>query len=158
MKRFLVIIFLAFGLIFGITFHTLAYSTVKNIQLTSINYYKPPEHSREELYQDIFMTLLLPSIQSATDDYYKEFLTVSPMIAPYDVLVLSVDRPNGYRTFDFLLKLELHPYVGPHLDVGLDYITISVNPVNNVKVQKYEHIKTYELPSYYQNVIKKGLP
>jgi len=123
-----------------------------------INHYKAPEHSREELNQDIFMTLLLPSIQNTVDNYYKEYLKESPTIAPYDVTILSVDRVDEYRTFDFLLKLELHPYLGPHLDVGTDYITLRINPVNYVKVEKFEHIKSWELPPYYQNIIKKKLP
>jgi hypothetical protein len=92
------------------------------------------------------------------DNYYKEYLTESPTIAPYDVTILSVDRVGEYRTFDFLLKLELHPYLGPHLDVGTDYITLRINPVNYVKVEKFEHIKSWELPPHYQNTIKKKLP
>jgi hypothetical protein len=104
------------------------------------------------------MTLLLPHIQRAVDNYYKNFLTVSPSVGLYNITVLSATREGEYRTFDFLLKLELHPYVGPHLGVGLDNITLRVNPVNNVTIEKYEHIKSYDLPKNYQNIIKKKLP
>jgi hypothetical protein len=34
-----------------------------------------------------------------------------------------VNRLGESGTFDFILKLELHPYVGTHLDVGVDYIS-----------------------------------
>lgn len=37
-----------------------------------------------------------------------------PMAAPYTVYVLSADRPNGYRTFVFNLKLRVDSYIGPH--------------------------------------------
>ncbi|PRR80193.1 hypothetical protein CLLI_05770 [Clostridium liquoris] len=47
--------------------------------------------------------------------------------------------------------------MGSHLDVWLDYITIRINPIDKVKIEKFEHIKSYELPSYYQNIIKKKL-
>lgn len=117
--------------------------------------YKPPEQSREELYQDIFVSLLMPEIQKSVDNYYKEFLTDTPMVAPYDVTILKAERPNGYRTFVFLLELEVHPYIGAHNSVGVDHITIRVGGSGDVKVEKFEHVKSYELPPNYQNIIKK---
>lgn len=144
----------------------LTFSIPLNIMATSHNYINPeskehyitPENLKEKLYLDILMTLLLPNMQNAVDNYYKEYLSTTPSVAPYDVSILSMDRIGENGTFDFRIKLELHPYVGPHLDVGLDYITVRVNPVNKVKIEKFEHIKSYGLPSHYQNIIKKKLP
>lgn len=126
------------------------------MESTLPNPYNSPKHSREELYQDIFMTLLLPSIQTAVNNYYKEYLSVLPTVAPYDITILSVDRVSEYRNFEFLLKLELHPYLGAHNDVGTDYITLRIT--DKVKVEKFEHIKSYGVPPYYENIIKKKLP
>lgn len=39
---------------------------------------KAPEQSKEELYQDIFVTLLDPYIKKAINDYYGQFLTTLP--------------------------------------------------------------------------------
>lgn len=144
----------------------ITFSIQLNINASSYDYVKPelkehfitPENSKEKLYQDILMTLLLPNLQNAVDNYYKEYLSLSPMVAPYDISILSMDRIGENGTFDFRLKLELHPYVGSHLDVGLDYIAIRINPVDKVKIEKFEYIKNYELPSYYKDIIKKKLP
>jgi hypothetical protein len=118
--------------------------------------YKPPEQSREELYQDIFMSLLLPYIQNEVDKYYSKYLIDTPMVAPYTVYVLSADRPNGYRSFVFNLKLRVDSYIGPHIDVGQDYIYLTVEVGGNVKIEKFEHIKSYKLPPNYLYIIKKG--
>lgn len=118
--------------------------------------YKPPEQSREELYQDIFISLLVPYIQKEVDKYYSKYLTDTPIVAPYSVYVLSAERPNGYRTFVFKLKLRVISYIGPHLGVGLDNITATVDGTGDVKIEKFEHIKSYELPPNYQDIIKKG--
>jgi len=118
--------------------------------------YQPPEQSREELYQDIFISLLLPYIQKEVDKYYSEYLTDTPMAAPYTVYVLSAERQLGYRSFLFKLKLQVNSYTGPHIGVGLDYITLTVGGSGDVKVEKFEHIKSYELPPNYQDIIKKG--
>jgi hypothetical protein len=118
--------------------------------------YQPPQQSKEELYQDIFISLLLPYINKEIDKYYSKYLTDTPMVAPYTVYVLSAERPNGYRTFFFRLKLQVDSYIGPHLDVGLDYITVTVGGSGDVKIEKFEHIKSYELPPSYQHIIKKG--
>ena len=87
--------------------------------------YKPPEQSKEELYQDIFISLLLPYIQNEVDKYYSKYLTDTPMVAPYTVYVLSAERPSGYRSFVFDIKLQANSYTGPHIGVGLDYITLN---------------------------------
>jgi hypothetical protein len=118
--------------------------------------YQPPEQSREELYQDIFISLLLPYIQNEVDKYYSKYLIDTPMIAPYTVYVLSAERPNGYRTFFFRLKLQVNSYIGPHNSVGLDYITVTVGGAGDVKIEKFEHIKSYVLPPNYEDIIKKG--
>lgn len=118
--------------------------------------YQPTEQSKEELYQDIFMSLLLPYIQKEVDKYYSKYLTETPMVAPYTVYVLSAERPNGYGSFIFNLKLRVDSYIGPHIDVGQDYIYLTVEGGGNVKIQKFEHIKSYELPPNYHYIIKKG--
>lgn len=107
---------------------------------------RPPERSTEELYQDIFVTFLSPYIDKAVEDYYGKPYSV----APYLTEVLSVERPNGYRTFAFRIKLKIRPYIGPHISVGEDNITILVEYDPKVKVEKFEHIKSYELPPHYQ--------
>ena len=118
-------------------------------------HYIVSQDSKEKLYKDIFITLLLPCLQKEVNNYYKEYLTEMPTVAPYDVPILRVDRVGGNGRYDFRLKLELHPYVGPHLDVGLDYITVRVNSGDKIIVEKFEHIKSYPLPWNWEHIIKK---
>lgn len=106
-------------------------------------YYKPAENSNEEIYKDIFMSLLHPYIDKAIRNYYKHPYNHDP----WDVDILNIERPNGYRTFLFILKLKVIPYYGPHIGVGVDYITISVSGTGKVEIQKFEHIKSYDIPA-----------
>lgn len=103
----------------------------------------PPEGSVEEIYLDVFMSLLLPYINEAVDNYYGQGYTV----APYSIKVLNIDRPNGYRTFMFVMKLEVMPYTLAHIPIGVDHITIRVD-TRNITVEKFEHIKSYEIPKH----------
>jgi hypothetical protein len=99
---------------------------------------KPPEGSLEELYQDLFVSFLQPEIKKAVNNYYG----APYMVAPCLVKILSVERPSGYRTFEFVLKLEVKPYTGPHNSIGVDHITIRVSSGPKVIVEKFEHIKS----------------
>lgn len=110
----------------------------------------PPEGSVEEIYQDIFVTLLLPCIEEAVEDYYGKPFNV----APYLVKILSVERPNGYRTFLFRVIIEVIPYYGPHNSVGIDHITIRVDSRKAI-VEKFEHIKSYEISPKQLSLINK---
>lgn len=132
---------------------------LKQVITDSDSLYNPPARSREELYQDMFVSQLLPDIQKSIDDYYKNFLTEEPIVTPDYVQVLNTERLMGYRSFSFRLKLKVSSYIGPHLNIGDDYITIKIEGGDKVTIEKFEHIKSYfaDLPSNRQNIIIKKL-
>ena len=136
------------------SYGTLIESKENNL-LNSDSIYNPIKQSREELYQDIFVSLLLPDIKKSVEDYYKDFLTEKPIVSPDYVHVLNAERPMGNRSFSFSLKLKVSSYIGPHLDIGDDYITAKIEGGGKVTIEKFEHIKSYylDLPSRYQNII-----
>lgn len=154
MKKIIIIILMSISLVCAQLPVYNAYA-LANKPLKNEKFYKPIEKSSEELYQDIFFSLLSPYIQKSVEDYYKKFLTDIPTVDPWNIDILSVERPNGYRTFLFVLKVQVTPYVGPHLDVGVDRLTITIHGTGNVEVNRFEHIRDSELPPYYQNIIKK---
>lgn len=130
----------------------------KNTTTSSEKKYIVPKQSQEELYQDIFNTLLSPYIQKAINNYYEKYLTISPTYSPDYVEILNIERPMGYRTFSFLIKLQIKTYVGPHIDIGVDQLTIRVSEEDGkVTVEKFEHIKDYfnELPENLKGIVKK---
>ncbi len=108
---------------------------------------KPANGSIEELYQDIFMTQLLPCISKEVKDYYKKHTGYSPWVDPWQPDILYIKRPNGYRTFLFEIKLEVAPYLGPHCSIGVDHITLMVLS-EEVRVIKFEHIKNIPIPPH----------
>ena len=155
LKRSFAIIFLSIVIMIANYSPCFACVTRNNGEPSLNDIYKPPEQSREELYQDIFISLLLTDIQKAVDNYYKEFLNDGPMVAPYTIYVLNAERLEHYRSFIFRLKLRVDSYIGPHLDIGTDYITITIAAGDKPKIEKFEHIKSYylDLPSDYKHII-----
>ena len=105
---------------------------------------KPPAGSKEELYQDIFITLLGPSIEKAIEDYYGKPYGYDP----WSVDVLNIERPNGDRTTYFIIKLQVMPYIGAHNTIGIDNLTIEVSYGKKPKILKFKHIKSYEIPPW----------
>jgi len=122
-------------------FLSLSFSITSHASVSSI----PPEHSKEELYQDIFSTLLCDNIEKSLYAYYKKFVSFDL----FGINVLEATRTDGYRTFTFLLKLQVKPFVGAHNTIGIDNITFEISP-SGVIMKKFEHIKSFELPPYLQ--------
>lgn len=79
------------------------------------------------------------------------------MVTPDYVYVLKAARLGGYRAFTFRLKLKVSAYIGPHINIGDDYMTIKMEGEGKVIIEKFEHIKSYylELPSNYKHIIIK---
>jgi hypothetical protein len=138
--------------------HVIHIADQLKVDTTSNN--KPPQGTKERLYQDIFVSLLHPYTQNAIREYYKAYLAETPVEDPYFVTVLSaemvVSEPHQI-TSTFLIKLEAAPYLGPHNSIGIDHITFRVQS-DEVILEKYEHIKSFPIPPNYQQFIKKWPP
>lgn len=119
---------------------------IEQLQLT--------DNSKVIIYRDIITSLLVPYIQKEINNYYKEYLTESPMIFAYSIDIVSAKRKckTGY-----LMELEViaHPYVGAHNTVGDERLIIETGGLGSVEIKKFEHIKSYQLPPHLQRIIKK---
>jgi hypothetical protein len=119
---------------------------------------KPPQDSKEMMVHDILMLFLGPEIEKAVDEYYSKTLTYSPSVYPYQIDIKNVERIGGFRTFHFLITLEITPVVGPHISVGKDRLTFEIAPTiipGQIKLKKFEHLETHELPPHWQDILKK---
>ena len=112
--------------------------------------------SNDQIYYDLFITMLYPYVEEEIVNYYDEYMTTLPGGAPYSYEFTSIKKTPGLN-YSFILELEIQPYIGPHLSVGRDSITFKID-LEGVRVEKFEHIESYEFPPHYQNVLKKKLP
>jgi len=96
--------------------------------------------SNEELYQDIFTTLIYPYIKEAIEEYYGKPYCCDP----WDIKILNIERQS---TACFIVKIQIIPYTGAHNTVGIDNITIRISS-EEAKVEGFEHIKSYEIPPW----------
>ncbi|WP_161487599.1 DUF3888 domain-containing protein [Paenisporosarcina indica] len=103
---------------------------------------------------DLFLSMLSPNIEKAVSTYYADFLTQSPLVYPYQITILNMERIKGYRSFEFTVTIEVTPVVGPHIAVGKDQLTFYISP-GKVNLEQFKHIETYKLPPKWQDIIKK---
>ena len=142
LKKFIACIITIFVLILTLTIipssrNALAKTIAINTDLESST------QSKEELYQDIYNTLLFPYIQTAIETYYKKPVAFDI----FGVKTLQITRPNSM--FTFTIKLQLLPYIGAHNSVGIDNITFKISP-GEVKMVTFEHIKSFPIPNNLQ--------
>jgi hypothetical protein len=119
---------------------------------------KPPEGSREELYQDLFITLLSPYIDQPINEYYSKIINITPMVYPYQVEIISAKRVLEGRSFLFIVTLEVTPVVGPHISVGKDRLIFKIGAFAGIgqqsKLIHFNHLETYELPPNWQHILR----
>jgi len=126
---------------------------VITIKISSINTTatQREEEAQDILYEDVIITALVPTINAAIDDYYKTFLTESPLYDSTSINILDIERPNGYRTWHFIINIEVSPFIGPHITVGKDKISIDLSYPGIPEILKFEHIEDYPLPERYKH-------
>ncbi len=105
----------------------------------------------------IVLTLLMPEIRCAVDEFYEPYLTVRPtVVAYYGSKIVGID--GGRDSAHYTVTVEVLPYIGPHLSVGRDRLTLYISPSGIVTVKNFEHLESGRLPRHYQASIKKPLP
>ncbi|WP_326513145.1 DUF3888 domain-containing protein [Clostridium intestinale] len=110
--------------------------------------YTPEEGSIEELYKDIIATLIEPYITKEIEKYYGK----AYMYDLFDMEFLKIERPNGYRSFSFIVTVEVRPFIGAHNTLGVDDIIMKIE-AGEVKVEKFKHIKSFPIPDYLKQEV-----
>jgi len=147
LKKSLATTLLVLLIIFSMPLNAFAFSAINKVESV-------PKNTKEIIYRDMVISLLVPYMQKEINIYYKEYLTELPIIFPYSVDIVNVVREEGGG---FLMKLEViaHPFVGPINTVGDDRMIIETGAFGSVSIKKFEHIKSYPLPWNWQHIIKK---
>lgn len=110
------------------------------------------EETQDILYQDVIITALAPTINKAIDEYYRNVLTYLPGYDSSFIKILNIERPNGNRTSRFIINIEVEPFIGPHITVGKDRISIELAYPGVQEIQKHEHLDDYPLPEHYKDL------
>ncbi|MDR6555502.1 DUF3888 domain-containing protein [Paenibacillus qinlingensis] len=101
--------------------------------------------------EQLVLTLLTPSIQEQINRYYKDKLTVSPKFSPF---LGGTELNVQYYPSHIDVKVTVIPYVGPHLDVGMDSMKFRVDNTGVVMIQEYKHIRDYESLPNWQHILR----
>ena len=110
------------------------------------------EESQDILYQDVIITALAPTIDTAIDDYYKNVLSELPSYDSTSIKILNIERPNDNRTWNFIINIEVTPFIGPHIMVGKDRISIKLSSPGLQEMLSYDHVEDYPLPDRYKDL------
>lgn len=108
----------------------------------------------KDQYNQLLVNTYLTKIIRASDQFYDEYYTFSPTLNYYSIFVkkISSDKRTFYVTF------TSSPYIGPHDTIGIDEITFSADYLGNVKLEDFNHLKSYHLPDNLKNLEKKQFP
>lgn len=141
-NRLLVVIIFILILVFMSLKNSYINTTAKPTEETSLNI----------LHQDVIITALSPTINTAIEDYYKTYLNYTPLYDSTSIEIIDIERPNGNRTWHFIINLEVRPFVGPHITVGKDRLSIDLSYPGTQDILKFEHIEDHPLPDHYKDL------
>lgn len=111
----------------------------------------------------VLTMFLYPEVNQQVDNYYKEYISDGPTVAPYSIDIIDIfHTPEKYSQYNYTIVVETMPYVGAHVSVGLDRITLNISfgDDNNVLVKPllFEHLESYTIPSWLEHHVIKPLP
>lgn len=106
----------------------------------------------------IILSLLTPEIQNAINNYYEAYLNIHPKFEAFFGTSKIVDIQGDILSSLYQLRIEVEPYVGPHISVGRDRILVEVYSDGTASVKDFTHLESYELPPNLHSLIRKPLP
>lgn len=114
--------------------------------------------------EHVVITLLMPEIEKSVNAFYSPYLTDIPIVASYiGTHIINIKggediHTNGPNATHYTITVEVFPFVGPHVSVGKDHVTLDIAPDEIVTLNNFQHIESYELPWNLKPLIKKALP
>lgn len=152
MKRTAILVFSAF-LTLGIVLSPLS-QTVRAVDRKSVS----SGTGIDDAYQQTIIEFLMPQIDQAVDTYYRKYLNDLPGVAPYfggKVLRIAHrdSEPAKNIPYSYMVVVQVMPYFGPHITVGMDNLTFRVFAGGKAQLEKFEHIESYEIPPNYRDAI-----
>lgn len=112
---------------------------------------------KQNKYNQLLLNTYLTRIMEASDDFYEEYYTSSPIVNYYSVTVKEILSDKRDKRVSFV-TFTSNPYIGPHDSVGIDEITFSADYFGNVKLENFNHIISYSLPDNLKSLEKKKVP
>jgi hypothetical protein len=109
--------------------------------------------SRNNLKDELILSLLNPCITSAINKYYRQYFNSELEVYNYENEILDITSSN-YLT----VRIGVFPQIGAHNPVGYDRLTYTVDANGTVTLQNYEHLASYEIPPHLKDSITKPLP
>jgi|GEM_PF-4805695 len=120
------------------------------ILINQLNTQSNPSDNQHEL----ILTVFLPELQKASDDFYSEHLSDNPCLANYSCKIINLkNSDNGYY-----VKFGITPYLGPHCPVGYDEVEYFISNSGTITLLSFFHKKNYEIPDRLNVTIKKPIP
>lgn len=115
----------------------------------------------DDAYQQTIIELLMPQIDQAVEHYYKQYFYNLPGVAPYlGGKVLSIEHHESQPNISYFYEVvvQVMPYFGPHNAVGIDNLTFRVFAGGKVRLERFEHIESFEIPQRYRDEIISSWP
>ncbi|MFT3985829.1 MAG: DUF3888 domain-containing protein [Lachnospiraceae bacterium] len=110
--------------------------------------------SSNEIREELIIALFIEDITSASDDFYDEYVTMTPTIYNYEIKVQKISKELGKINITF----GIYPMIGAHNPVGYDEASYQIDSSGNKTFSSFVHLKTYEIPDHLKDMIKKALP
>lgn len=99
----------------------------------------------------------LNSIRDISEDFYSEYFTIEPRIGYYSVKVKEINSGRTNNPTSLITFLS-EPFVGPHVSIGIDEITISADYTGSIALKEFKHIKSYRMPDHLKGLMIKEIP
>jgi len=110
--------------------------------------------SKDAIKDELVIALFMDDIKAVEDTYYKDYFKEKLEIFNYEIQVQDISKNNGL----IHIKFGITPVYGPHWPVGYDEASFAVDVFGKITFEDFQHLKSYELPEWYNDIIIKPLP
>lgn len=145
-RLFKIIIFLSFILFMEIIF----FIQKKNI-IPAFSY---KATTKAEIKDELIIALFMDNIKADSNTFYNNYFSTELEYFNYEFKVKDISKKDNYIYITF----GITPMYGAHNPVGDDESTYKVDVFGNKTLEKFVHLKSYEILERFHDIIIKPLP
>ncbi len=113
--------------------------------------------SADELKDELLITLFMNHIESDSSTFYDNYFNTRLAYYDYETKILDIKNgniPNRVKVITF----GITPMIGAHNPVGYDEITYTVDVLGNVTLDKFSHLKSFDIPKWLRDSLIQPYP
>lgn len=109
--------------------------------------------TKDEIKDELIIALFMNNIKEDASRFYHNYFSTELEYFNYEFKIIDISEEGG----SIHITIGITPMIGAHNPVGYDEVTYKINSSGEITLEQFVHLKSYDIPERFKELIIKQL-